>query len=143
MNLNHGLNEVIKILEKSLYKPIKEKYGKNYNAYYEIRLYSRIVDILFVRKRSTYPIIAMEFKVKDWKKALIQGYSYFLIANYVYIVLYYKSIKFIEEKDLEIFRKNGIGLISSSTKKYEIILKPRKNKFIDQELSKKIIKNLN
>lgn len=133
----------MKILERNLYEPIKKNYCKRYDLFYEIRLHNRIIDILLFRKKNLKPIIAMEFKIKDWKKALIQAYSYLTVANYVYIVLYYKYIKNIKEHNFKIFKKNGIGLISASTKNYKIILKARKNNIIDEELQDKILKTLN
>ena len=56
----------------------------------EVKLYNRIIDLLFVEKDDNHPKIAMEFKLKDWKKALIQALSYQLVADYVYIVIYLK-----------------------------------------------------
>ncbi len=115
---------MIKIIEKDLYRPIVSNYKKRYDLYYEIRLYSRIIDIFLIGKNNVKNSIAMEFKLKDWKKALIQANSYFLIANYVYIVLYYTHIKNV---DIELLKKNGLGLISASKNNYHIILRQKKN----------------
>ncbi len=119
------------MLERELYHPIKKNYTKRFRLYEEIRLYSRIIDLLLFDKNKSKTIIAMEFKLKDWKKAFIQAFTYLLIANYVYIVLYHKNIKNVDKDLLKI---NGIGLISATKNRYRIILKPKKNNKIDKTL---------
>ncbi len=127
------------MLEKELYPLIKKNFGKRYNLYYEIRLYSRIIDILLLDKKNSEQIIAMEFKLKDWEKALIQAFTYLLIANYVYIVLYYK---YIDSVNKDLLRTNGIGLISASKSGYKIIVKPKKNENLDKTLLMKVKNDL-
>ena len=129
------------MIETKLYPPIEKKFSEEYNIFHEVRLYCRRVDMLMISKKTKKPEIAMEFKLKDWKTAIQQANSYQLIADYSYIVLYYKNIYKIE-KQLDILEKKGIGLISASTRRFEILLYPIKKKFFDKELWKKIKKDI-
>lgn len=127
------------MLERELYPPIKNNYKKRYNLYDEIRLYSRIIDLLLLGKNKSKTIIAMEFKLKDWEKAFVQAFTYLLIANYVYIVLYRKNIK---KVDKNLLKTNGIGLISATKNSYRILIKPKKNNKIDKTLLNKVLNEI-
>ena len=129
------------MIETKLYPPIEKRFSADYTIIHEVRLYCRRVDMLLISKKTNKPEIAMEFKIKDWKTAIKQANSYQLIADYSYIVLYYKNIYKIEEH-LELLEKKGIGLISASSRKYKIILKPKKNYIFDKDLWKKIQKDI-
>ena len=127
------------MLERELYPPIKSNYEKRYNVYGEIRLYSRIIDLLLLDKNKSKTIIAMEFKLKDWKKAFVQAFTYLLIANYVYVVLYHKNIK---KVDKNLLKTNGIGLISATKTSYRILIRPKKNNKIDRTLLNKVLNEI-
>lgn len=79
----------------------------------------------------------MEFKLKDWKKALIQALSYQLVADYVYIVIYSKNKSLV---DIDLIKKHGIGLIIANSRNYEILISPVKNNISDKTLIEKIKK---
>ncbi len=127
------------MLERELYPPIKNNYKKRYNLYDEIRLYNRIIDLLLLDKNKSKTIIAMEFKLKDWRKAFVQAFTYLLIANYVYIVLYRKNIK---KVDKNLLKTNGIGLISATKNSYRILIRPKKNYKIDRTLLNKVLNEI-
>lgn len=124
--------------ERLLYKPIIENFKNDYECLQEVRLYNRIIDLLLIGKSDDCPKIAMEFKLKDWKKALQQAISYQLVADYVYIVMYQKNEKYINN---DLIKKNGIGLIIANSRKYEIKINPRKSNIIDNYLWENIKNN--
>ena len=124
-----------------LYPPIEKKFSRKYDIYHEVRLFCRRMDMLLISKKTKKPEIAFEFKLKDWKTAIQQANSYKIIADYSYVVLYYKSIPKIKE-NIDILEKKGIGLISASSRKFEIILKAKKNNFFDNQLWNKVQKDI-
>ena len=121
--------------EIMLYKPIIESFKDEFECFKEVKLYNRIIDLLLVGKSNNSPKIAMEFKVKDWKKALQQAISYQLIADYVYIVMYQKYENLINN---ELIRKNGMGLIIANSRNFKIKIKPIRNEIFDNTLWEKI-----
>ncbi len=121
--------------EKLLYKPIIDNYKNDFECLKEIRLYNRIIDLLLIGKSENSPKIAMEFKLKDWRKALQQAISYQLVADYVYIVMYQKYENLIDDDRV---KKSGIGLIIANSRKFTIKIKPIKNNIFDNNLWEKI-----
>lgn len=127
------------MIEIELYPPVEEKYSEDYNIFYEVKLYARTVDMLFISKETGVIEIAMEFKLRDWKTAIQQALSYQIIADYTYVVLYYKNIN---KVNLERLEKYGIGLISASTDCFEILLKSKKNDMFVKELHEKVMREI-
>ncbi len=121
--------------EIMLYKPVIESFKNDFKIYKEVRLYNRIIDLLLIGKINQSPKIAMEFKLKDWKKALQQAYSYQLVADYVYIVMYEKYETLINE---DLIKKNGIGLIIANSKRFKVKIESKKNNIFDKDLWLKI-----
>lgn len=123
------------MIERDLYAPILREYGKKYDLFEEVKLYYRIIDLLCVNKSDRNLWIAMEFKMHNWKKALIQSISYQLVADYSYIVMYEKNIAGI---DLDKIKQFGIGLISANTDSFRVVIKSEKNENKNNDLIKKI-----
>lgn len=106
----------------------------------EVPLLSKRIDIIGFDK-DTEIVIAVEVKVRDWKRAFRQALRYKLCSDETYVALYNK---YIESIDLNKFRKNGIGLISiSDDGEIDFILEPKKNEDYHKSLRKKIINYLN
>jgi len=59
----------------------------------------------------TYLTIAIEFKLKNWKRALSQAFKYRSFANLSFVILDNAFIK-PALKNIELFEKSNIGLIS-------------------------------
>lgn len=72
-------------------------------------------------------VIAIEAKLKDWKRGFIQANRYQVCADKVYLALP-KEISHLPDQNL--FRKFGIGLITFDVnqKKLEVLVKPREKK---------------
>lgn len=70
-------------------------------------------------------LIAIEAKISDWKKALLQATSYKKYADEVFVLLPNVKIKNIKE---DIFIKNGVGLISLSKNKINTIVDAEQNR---------------
>lgn len=72
--------------------------------------------------------IAIEAKLKNWKRALMQAYRYNWFSNYSYVVLPKTSINSAKKK-LNMFQSLKVGLASIDTNgEIELIYKPKRNK---------------
>lgn len=93
------------------------------------------VDIYFVLS-SKYELsytksIAIEAKLRNWKRALMQAYRYKWFADYSYVVLDHTYIR-PAIQNIELFKKYNVGLISiSSDGFFEKHYTPKKEKPID------------
>jgi len=113
--------------EYQLLQQFEEKYSSTLNddldekliLLKEVKIGSKIIDVVLSDINLTN-IIAIELKVKKWKKALRQAISHQLWASKTYIALPRKHMNgAIKNKSL--FEKLGIGLISiDGTVKIEI-----------------------
>ena len=96
------------------------------------------VDVYFILS-SKYELaysesIAIEAKLKNWKRALMQAYRYKWFADYSYVVLDHAHVK-PALQNIELFKKYNIGLISiSSDGFYMRHNTPRKEKPIDKRM---------
>ncbi len=69
--------------------------------------------------------IAIEAKLKDWRRALKQAYRYKWFANKSYVFLPQENIN-VPKKNLNIFKSYNVGLASISSKDgLEVLFSPR------------------
>ena len=66
-------------------------------------------------------IIAVEAKIKNWKRGLYQAYHYKWFANVSYLALHRNYTKQ-AQKNIDLFKKLNVGLISITEKGVEKIL---------------------
>lgn len=92
-------------INSSLEKLIKGNFIQKEDMYY---VFTNKYELSF--KRS----IAIEAKLKNWKRALMQAYRYKWFADYSYVVLDNAHIKTALE-NIELFKRYNIGLISISS----------------------------
>jgi len=100
----------------------------------EVKFLERRIDVVGIKKKK---VIAVEVKVKDWKKAFQQAITCKLCSHYVYVALLYKHIP----KDITLFEEYGIGLMSVNGF-VEIVNKPKKSRLIHNRLLKMIMKEV-
>jgi hypothetical protein len=109
----------------SLDKLIYNNYITNFNGFY------------LIDKGYEFPFslnIAIEAKLKDWKRALKQAYRYKWFADYSYVVMdkYYLSAAM---KNIESYRRYNVGLASITVDgKVERHFDPARNKPIDPKM---------
>ena len=93
----------------------------------QVKFYDRTVDLLCA-KLGARKLVAVEYKLVKWRKALKQALIYQLSADYSYVALSkigYKSI------DYDLFLQNGIGLFFvSPITGVELLLKPKQSKIV-------------
>lgn len=129
-------NEIEKILLKheklGLIKRLK---GKNYRAIYNYKI-------------GLQTGLAIELKLKDWKRGFYQAYRYKWFAEISYLALYSRHAKQ-AIKNIELFKRYNVGLIQIfDDETIEIIYKPKAEKplsvksraFANESLVKKFIR---
>lgn len=76
---------------------------------------------------------AVELKLRDWKKAIIQAKNYQLGSNYVYIAVPLSRVYNVLRKAEYYLKKEGIGLLIVNEKTFDV------KKYINATQSKKQI----
>lgn len=71
----------------------------------EAPIMGRSVDVAFIRGNRT---VAIEFKLKDWKRAIVQASDYKLACDLAYICLPQARIS---EEVIKCARINGVGIL--------------------------------
>lgn len=78
--------------------------------------------------------IAIEAKLKNWKRAMMQAYRYKWFADYSYVVLDANYIKPALE-NIGLFKEYNVGLLSLSTEgEFQNYFSPHKEKPIDSKM---------
>jgi hypothetical protein len=117
--------------ESELFKPVSDYFkNKGYKVRYEIRIGFCRADIVAFKNNKT---TAVELKLRDWKKAIIQAKNYQLGSNYVYLGVPLSKAYNILRKAEYYIRKEGIGLLIVNEKTHDV------KKYINAKLSKKQI----
>lgn len=105
--------------EVELIKPVKQYFiKKGFTVFHEIRIGFCRADIVAINDDT---VIAVELKLSDWKKALIQVRNYQLAAGYVYIAVPLKKVDLILKRAAEQLQKEGIGLLSVDERDNSIV----------------------
>ncbi|MHA1363290.1 MAG: hypothetical protein ACTSP1_12290 [Candidatus Freyarchaeota archaeon] len=103
--------------------------NQKYSVYSEVPMLSRHIDLVCV-KPNFKEIVAIEAKVKDWKKALKQAKTYRLCAHKVYVALWYE---YIHRAKSELFDSFGVGLLKVNDQ-VEEVQSPHRSKIIHPDL---------
>ncbi len=117
--------------ESELIKPVSDYFkNKGYKVRYEIRIgFCRADIVAFKDNKST----AVELKLRDWKKAIIQAKNYQLGSNYVYLAIPLSKVYNVLRKAEHYLKKEGIGLLIVNEKTLDV------KKLINAKRSKKQI----
>lgn len=128
------------IKEADFIRPIQQLFPKSkYQMLSEVPFNGKHIDLLFLSKE-TRKLIAIEMKVKKWKRALRQAAVYQLCANMVYIALWCDHIN---EDNKEEITNRGLGLISierghGDNLKAKIVAGPKRTGMINKKHSREM-----
>jgi len=96
-------------LELELFKPVSDYFkNKGFIVKREIKIGYHRADIVAFKNNS---VTAVELKLQNWKKAVIQAKNYQLGADYVYVAFPLMKSYNILRKAEHILKKNKIGLL--------------------------------
>lgn len=126
--------------EREMLQPIATTFIPNgYRIYYEVPLLTKIMDIFGV-STDTSDRIAIECKVKDWKRGLQQAKNYLMCAEHVFLAIHenyvHRALKY-----EECFTNLGIGLLSVNGKA-EIVIEPKVSSFINGKIAEKVLSSI-
>lgn len=114
-------------LELELIKPVIDYFKKEgYKVRREIKIGFFYADLVAFKNDT---VTAVELKIHDWKKAIIQAKNYQFGADYVYIAIpMMKSFNILRKAQLK-FEQEGIGLmvINEKTCKVSKIINAKKS----------------
>lgn len=97
------------VVEEDLKAGLKSFFRSHgYRAYAEVRMISRWVDLVAVKKDE---IVAVEIKIRNWREALRQAVAYQLGADYSFVAMPFKHACE-AYRNRYWFRKEGVGLIA-------------------------------
>jgi hypothetical protein len=123
------------IKEIDILNQVNEYLKKNgYSYKNEVKFLERRIDVIGVKKKE---VLAIEIKIKNWKKALQQAITCKLCSHYVYVAFYHKYLP----KNLSYFENYGIGVMSVNDS-VEIINKSKKSEIIHKSLLNDILKQI-
>ena len=115
-------------LELELIKPVSDYFKKQgYIVKNEIKIGYCRADLVAFKNDE---VVAVELKLSDWKKAIVQAKNYQLAADYVYLAVPLLRAYNILKKAEHILKKEGIGLLIVKEKNCEI------SKIIESKVSK-------
>ncbi len=121
--------------EAELIPPVKEYYEqKGFTVFHEVHIGFCRADLVACNDET---VVAIELKLADWKKALIQAKNYQLAAEYVYLAFPSKKIDLVRKKATVQLNQEGIGLLSVDERDHFITVELKADK------SKKIFAVLN
>ena len=119
------------ILEEYLSQNVLDILRSEYKVFREVPLYNRSIDAVLIKNRVLYTI---EFKVRDWRKAIKQIKTHMLIADFAYLCMPSKNFPVNLKKSLINY---GIGLWAYDFDKKEILeILPPNHSFIQQSVLK-------
>ena len=112
--------------------PFINEYFDNWS--WQIPVYYRVIDFGGIKDNV---LIGIEYKLKDWKRAIWQAHGHRLTFDYLYILLPKRKISQILRTEA---RKVGIGVLLFSGKGIEIAIKPKRQWMIWNPRRKEVVK---
>ena len=112
--------------------PFIDEYFDNWS--WQIPVYYRVIDFGGIKNNI---LIGIEYKLKDWKRAIWQAHGHRLTFDYLYILLPKRKItQALKEEAWKV----GIGVLLFNGKGIEIAIKPRKQQMTWNPRRKEVIK---
>ncbi len=93
------------------------------------------IDLVFKSKSNGQDIIAVELKLRNWKRAVWQAVHNRQIATYSYIALPEATAPPV---DISILNSLGVGLIVTDMKKARVLLPAQRSKYVNERLAKEV-----
>jgi len=112
-----------KIYESGMASGVKTFFSnQGYIAFDEIPSGQKRIDLLFVY--ANFPkMVAVELKVRDWRRAFRQALHDKFCAHRVYVAIWHE---FFKRVDQELFRRYGIGILEVGRDDIEERIAPKK-----------------
>lgn len=110
---------------------VVEKYMRDqgFTVFPQVPLKTRHIDLVCVRHGGR-EIMAIELKVKNWRRAFQQALGYRLCADTVYVALWHE---YVHRAQGDLLRKYGIGLLKVDSS-VEVVQLAAENGFVQRSL---------
>lgn len=125
--------------EDELRRPVSDYFRKKeYAVFDEVRLFSRGIDIVAKRRSE---VVAVELKLRDWKKAINQACLNQRVSDYSFIALPEPMWNRIDRKIYAVSFVQGIGLLSVDGVARQV-MRPERSKRIQPHLRRRFLRSL-
>ena len=134
--LNKNVAQQIPAREDELRSPVERLFPANeFVVKYEVPFGLKRIDLVFKSRSDEQDIIAVELKLRNWKRAIWQAVHNRQIASYSYIALPEATAFPVDRVMLNTF---GLGLIVTDMKKARILIPAQRSKYINERLAKEV-----
>lgn len=104
--------------EVELILPVKEYFvKKGFTVFHEVRIGFCRADLVAINDET---VVAVELKLANWKKAVVQARNYQLAAEFVFLAFPEKKIDLILNKAIDQLKREGIGVLSVDEKDKQV-----------------------
>ena len=122
--------------EDELRNPVKKLFpADDYLAKDEVPFEHKRIDLVFKERDNGQQLIAVELKIRDWKRAVWQALHTRQVATYSYVALYER---FAPSVDQELLQTLGLGLISADRNSARFLIPAKKSQHINKRFSEKV-----
>lgn len=125
--------------EAELTLPVKTYFEQEgFTVFHEVRIGFCRADLVACNDDT---VVAIELKLSNWKKALVQAKNYQLAAEFVYLAFPLKKTKLVLKKASDQLNQEGIGLLSVDEQDERIMIhrEAKKSKRLFARLNKQEI----
>ncbi len=122
--------------EDELRDPVERLFpDKEFIVRREVPFGLKRIDLVFKSKSDEQDIIAVELKLRNWKRAVWQAVHNRQIATRSYIAMPEGSAPHV---DRAMLRSLGLGLIVTDMKKARVLIPAQRSKYVNERLSKEV-----
>ena len=126
----------IPLREDDLRNPVEGLFPeRKYFTKREVPFGLKRIDLVFKSKGYGRDIIAVELKLRDWKRAIWQAVHNRQVAKRSYIAVPEATADHI---DKGVLRSLGLGLIVANIKNARILIPARKSQYVNRRLSQEV-----
>lgn len=122
--------------EDDLRNPVERLFpATEFVVNYEVPFGLKRIDLVFKSRSDEQDIIAVELKLRNWKRAIWQAVHNRQIASYSYIALPEATAPSI---DISTLNSLGLGLIVTNMKEARVLLSAQRSKYVNERLAKEV-----
>jgi hypothetical protein len=135
--MTERMTQRIPTRESELREPVERLFSRDeYDVGHEVRFGLKRIDLFFWRGQDSSEIIAVELKLRDWRRAVWQAVHNRQVAIWSYIALPAKSLNAV---DSGILKSLGLGLISVSPDSARIYMRAKRSRVFNQRVAERIL----
>jgi len=123
--------------ESELREPVEKLFSRDaYDVGHEVPFGLKRIDLFFWREEVSSEIIAVELKLRDWRRAVWQAVHNRQVATWSYIALPAKSVTAV---DSGILKSLGLGLISVNPDSARIYMRAKRSCVFNKRIADRIL----